>query len=151
VDIPQFAIARPNVASGQEPYPEGVNWLKAHAYRTVLHVRTPGEDDSAARLRFEQAGLRYVRLDVSPQTLSKDVVDQFSRIVTDPANLPLFVYDRDGSLAGGLWYLHFRLADQVSDEKARADAAQLGFKQDQDGPHKTMWVAVQNLLQNIKP
>lgn len=151
VDIPQFAIARPNVATGLEPYPDGVSWLKSHGYRNVLHVRAPGEDDSAARRRFEQGGLRYLSLELSPQSLTREVVEQFSRTVNDTSNQPLFVYDRDGSLAGGLWYLHFRLSDRVSDEKARADAAQIGFKQDQEGPHKTMWVAVQSFLEKINP
>ena len=34
---------------------------------------------------------------------------------------------------GGLWYLHFRLVDKLTDEKARANVSQLGFKEDQDG------------------
>jgi protein tyrosine phosphatase (PTP) superfamily phosphohydrolase (DUF442 family) len=151
VDIPQFAVAKPNVASGQEPYPEGVTWLKARGYRTVLHIRAPGEDDREARRRFEQNGLRYLFLEVSPQTLTKEVVDQFNRLVADPNNQPLFVYDRDSSLAGGLWYLHFRLVDKASDEKAREEAAQLGFKQNDEGPQKAMWLAVQNFLATMKP
>jgi protein tyrosine phosphatase (PTP) superfamily phosphohydrolase (DUF442 family) len=151
VDIPQFAIARPNVASGHEPFADGIGWLKSHGYRTVLHVRAPGEDDAAIRSQVEKAGLRFLTLDVSPQTLSREIVEQFNRLVTDTNNQPLFVYDKDSSLAGGLWYLHFRLFEKESGEKARADAAQLGFRQDQDGPHRTMWVAVQNYLSNAKP
>lgn len=151
VDIPQFAIARPNVASGHEPFAGGVAWLKAHGYRTVLHVRAPGEDDSAARRQFEQSGLRFLSLEVSPQTLSREIVDQFNRLVTDASLQPLFVYDKDSSLAGGLWYLHFRLSVKESEDKARADAAQLGFRQDQDGSHRTMWVAIQNFMRNEKP
>ncbi|HEY7310425.1 MAG TPA: hypothetical protein VH643_13755 [Gemmataceae bacterium] len=150
VDIPQFAVAKPNVASGQEPYPEGVAWLKSHGYRTVLHIRAPGADDREVRRRFEQSGLRYLFLEVSPQTLKKEVVDQFNRLVGDPNNQPLFVYDQDSSLAGGLWYLHFRLVEKASDEKARDDAAHLGFKQSDHGPHKAMWLAVQNFLATLK-
>ena len=41
VDIPQFAMVKTNIASGQEPFAEGVPWLKSHGYRTVLHVRQP--------------------------------------------------------------------------------------------------------------
>jgi len=151
VDIPQFTVVKTDVAYGQEPFADGVRWLKAHGYRTVLHLRAPGEDDKAAQAEFEKNGLRYLSLEVSPQTLSKDMVDQFNRLVADTANLPLFVYDKDSSLAGGLWYLHFRIVDKQTDEKARAAAAQLGFKEDQDGPHRTMWLAVQNYLQNEKP
>jgi protein tyrosine phosphatase (PTP) superfamily phosphohydrolase (DUF442 family) len=150
VDIPQFAAVKANIANGQEPFADGVNWLKAHGYRTVLHIRSPGEDDREARRSFEQSGLRYLSLEVSPQTLSKDIVDEFNRLVADPKNLPLFVYDKDSSLAGGLWYLHFRLVDKESDEKARDDAAHLGFKRDSSESHKAMWLAVQNYLGMMK-
>jgi protein tyrosine phosphatase (PTP) superfamily phosphohydrolase (DUF442 family) len=149
VDIPQFAMARPRVASGQQPFPDGVTWLRQHGYTTVLHVRAPGEDNAAARRQFEGRGLRYLSLEVSPKTLSKEIVERFNRIVTDEGNLPLFVYDRDGSLTGALWYLHFRLVDRLPDEKARTEAARLGFKPDTE--HLTMWLAVQNLLKDLNP
>jgi protein tyrosine phosphatase (PTP) superfamily phosphohydrolase (DUF442 family) len=151
VDIPQFAMVKTNIASGQEPFAGGITWLKAHGYRTVLHIRAPAEDDSAARRLYEQSGLRYLSLEVSPQTLSKAIVDQFNQLVADANNLPLFVYDKDGSLAGGLWYLHFRLADRATEEKARVEAERLGFKQERSDAHLKMWLAVQNLLKDLKP
>jgi protein tyrosine phosphatase (PTP) superfamily phosphohydrolase (DUF442 family) len=150
VDIPQFAAVKTNIASGQEPFPGGIAWLKSHGYRTVLHIRLPAEDDSTARKQFEQSGLRYLSLEVSPQTLSRQIIEQFNRLVADANNLPLFVYDKDGSLAGALWYLHFRLVDRATEEKAREDAERLGFRQDRSDAHLKMWLAVQNLLKDIK-
>jgi protein tyrosine phosphatase (PTP) superfamily phosphohydrolase (DUF442 family) len=147
IDIPQFAVVRTNVATGLQPFPDGVAWLKDHSYRVVLHVRPAGTDDTAARRQFEKYGLRYLAIDVDAQTLSKETVDQFNRLVGDEANLPLFVYDKDASLTGGLWYLHFRLVEGLSDEKARAEASRLGFRQETDDNHRTMWVAVQKLLE----
>jgi protein tyrosine phosphatase (PTP) superfamily phosphohydrolase (DUF442 family) len=139
-------MALPRVASGQQPYPDGVAWLAEHGYRTVLHIHAPGEDEAAARRLFEKHQIRYLSLEVSPRTLSRTVVDTFIRMVTDEANLPLFVYDRDGSLAGGLWYLYFRLHDRLDDEKARTEASRLGFRQDAEGPHREMWLAIQAFL-----
>jgi protein tyrosine phosphatase (PTP) superfamily phosphohydrolase (DUF442 family) len=147
IDIPQFAIARADVANGLQPFPDGVAWLQAHGYRAVLQIRAPGSDDSAARRLFEKYGLRYFSLEIEPRTLSKQTVDSFNKFVTDSANLPLFVYDKDGSLAGGLWYLHYRIVEGWSDEKARAETTRLGFRQDQDDNHRTMWIAVQKLLE----
>ncbi len=105
VDVPQFALAKDGVASGLQPFPDGIAWLQNHNYRTVLHLRAPSEDDSAARRQFEKRGLHYVSLEVAPNALSKDKVDLFDRLVTENANLPLFIYDKDGSLAGAMWYL----------------------------------------------
>ena len=146
VDVPQFAIAKDRVASGLQPFPDGIAWLYAHGYRTVLHVRAPGEDDSAARRQFEKRGLRYLSLEASPDTLSKAVVDEFDRVVTQENSLPLFVYDKDGAVAGGLWYLYFRTVEHASDERARSEAARLGLQPAEGGEQRTMWVAVQRYL-----
>jgi hypothetical protein len=147
-DVPGFTLVKPQVASGQKPFADGLNWLREKGYRTVLHVRLPGEEDTAARRQFEAKGFRYLSLDVSPLTLTPEVVDRFNRILTDSSNLPLYVYDRDASLVGGLWFLHFRTIDGLSNEKATAEAARLGFNPEADtGPHREMWLAVQKYLQ----
>ncbi len=148
VGIPQFAYpyADQKIASGLKPMLDGLDWLKANGYRAVLHLKAPGEDDAADRRLIEKLGLKYVSLDVSPQTLTKETVAAFVKVVGDPDNRPLFVYDRDGSLAGGLWYLHFRTVDKLGDEEARTRAARLGLKADEQ---RTLWVAVQKYLSQL--
>lgn len=150
--IPQFAVAKEKeqVATGLKPLLDGLDWLQANGYKTVLNLRQPGDDDSADRRQVEKRGLKYLSLEVSPATLNQAVVDDFNRLVADPANQPLFVYDRDGMVAGGLWYLHFRTVDRASDEEARARAARLGLKEDANGPHRAMWLAIQKLLSEHK-
>ena len=117
VDVPNFAVAKDRVANGLQPFPDGVAWLQTHQYRTVLHVRAPGEDDSAARRVFEKRGIRYLSLEASPTTLTKDVVEQFNRMVSEENGLPMFVYDKDGAVAGGLWYLYYRTSEKLTDER----------------------------------
>src|SRR5439155_6665891 len=97
-DVPGYTVVKPQVVSGQKPFADGLNWLKEKGYRNVLHIRPPGEEDTAARRQFEAKGFRYLSLEVSPQTLTPEVVARFNRTVTDSANLPLYVYDRDASL-----------------------------------------------------
>jgi hypothetical protein len=150
VGIPQFASVREGVSSGLKPLVDGgLDWLQANGYRTVLHVHLPGQDDSADRQQVEKHRMTYLSLEVLPRTLSQATVEQFTRIVNDPANRPLFVYDRDGDLAGGLWYLYFRTAEKATDESARARAARLGLKEDQEGAHRDMWLAIQKLLSTM--
>jgi protein tyrosine phosphatase (PTP) superfamily phosphohydrolase (DUF442 family) len=151
LDVPGFVQVKPRVANGQKPFPDGIAWLASQGYRTVLHLRRPGEDDSADRRLFEKRNLRFVSLEVSPARLTREVVGAFNRLVSDPNNQPLFVYDRDGSLAGGLWYLHFRTIERADDARARAEAARVGFNEEQDAEHRTMWVAVQAFLQDQNP
>ncbi|HZT79094.1 MAG TPA: hypothetical protein VFA26_02635 [Gemmataceae bacterium] len=152
VGIPQFATPKKGVASGLKPSLDGLDWLKANGYRTVLHLRRPGTPDAADRKQIEEVrGLKYCSLEVSPETLALKVVDQFNHLVNDANNRPLFVYDKDGVLAGALWYLHFRMIDQLSDADARARAAALGLKTDGDDEQRAMWLAVQKVLSGQQP
>jgi protein tyrosine phosphatase (PTP) superfamily phosphohydrolase (DUF442 family) len=147
VGIPQFATVKDGVTSGLKPLVDGgLDWLQAHGYRTVLHIHLPGQDDAADRQQVEKHGMHYLSLEVSPQTLTPAVVDQFNRYVADRANFPLFVYDRDGMLAGGLWYLYFRIVERESDAAATAHASRLGLKEDAAGVHREMWLAIQKFL-----
>jgi protein tyrosine phosphatase (PTP) superfamily phosphohydrolase (DUF442 family) len=146
VGIPQFAMAKDQVATGLRPLLDGVDWLQANGYRTVLHVHLPNEDDSADRRLVERRGLKYLSLAVSPQTLTRAQADAFNRLVSDTTTYPLFVYDRDGMLAGGLWFLYSRFAEGATDEVARAKAAALGLKDDVGGEHRLMWLAIQRVL-----
>jgi protein tyrosine phosphatase (PTP) superfamily phosphohydrolase (DUF442 family) len=149
VGIPQFTEVqgKDKIAVGLRPsLDEGLDWLQSNGYRTVLLVRLPGEEDQADRKQVEKRGMKFLTVEVSPLTLSKDIVEQFNRIVADKGVLPLFVYDRDGSLAGALWYLHFRSAELQPDDAARLRAGALGLREDRDGSHRDMWLAIQNYL-----
>jgi protein tyrosine phosphatase (PTP) superfamily phosphohydrolase (DUF442 family) len=149
VGIPQFALAeeKSHAASGLTPFDEGLGWLKAHGYRAVLHLRPPGQKNDAERERVEtKHGLKYLSLEVSPETLTRATEDRFNKIIGETANQPLFVYDEDGVLAGGLWYLHFRFSAGMSDEQARAQARSLGLRDDPSGEAGVMWLAIQKYL-----
>lgn len=151
IDLPGFVIAQPGVATALMPFPDGIDWLAKKGYRTALHLKPASEDGAAAKRQFEKKGITYIALDVSPATLTAEVVEEFSRLVQDTDKHPLFVYDKDGSLAGGLWYLHHRLTLKATDEKARAEATRLGLRMDDDAEHKTVWIAIQALLKKSAP
>jgi protein tyrosine phosphatase (PTP) superfamily phosphohydrolase (DUF442 family) len=147
VGIAQFAPAKDNVATGLRPLlDEGLDWLKAHGYRSVVQIQLPGANDSPDRKQVEKRGMKYLSLELSPQSLSKENVEEFNRIVRDTSGQPVFIYDRDGALASALWYLYFRTVDQFPDDVARVRARSLGLREDRDGTHRDMWLAVQKYL-----
>ena len=129
---------------------DGVDWLKQNGYRAVLHLLQPGEDDAAERKLFEMRGLKYLSLEISPQTLSRTVVEEFNRAVGDRTNQSLFMYDKNGALTGSLWYLHFRTVEALPEDDARIKAARLGLKSEPEGDHKNMWLAIQKYLSGQK-
>jgi uncharacterized protein (TIGR01244 family) len=146
VGIPQFAQVRERVSGGLRPLlDDGLDWLKDNGYRTVVHVRGPGTADNADRKQVEKRGMHYVALEVSPQTLTKKTVEDFGKLIADDAAQPVFVYDRDGALAGSLWYLHFR-REGASVDEARQKAAALGLREDRAGTHREMWQSARVLF-----
>jgi protein tyrosine phosphatase (PTP) superfamily phosphohydrolase (DUF442 family) len=151
VEIPGFTIVREQVASGRKPFSEGFDYLKRNGYAAVLYMHEPGEDYSADKREAEQRGLKYFTIDVSAKTLGRPVVEQFNRLVGEAGNRPLFVYDRNGQLAGALWYLHFRTVEQMSDEAAREKATALGLKTQKENLNQPLWLAIQKYLSEQAP
>ena len=152
IDLPGFAEAVPGVASGIKPFPDGVTLLAEKGYKAVLHVHAPGEDTTAARKVYERKGLRYLTLEASAKGLTRDVYEKFVGHVKDAGNQPLYVFDKDGAVVGGLWYLYYRVEMKEADEKARTEAQRLGLSFDADrADHREMLLAVQKLLDAMRP
>ncbi|MFL5340671.1 MAG: hypothetical protein ACJ8F7_11020 [Gemmataceae bacterium] len=145
VGIARFAEVKAGVASGDRPQPpEGLEWLKANRYQTVLHIRKPGPASTADREQAEKRGLKYLFLVVSPETLAAKMAD-FNTMIADAGIRPLFVYDSDGTLTGALWYLHLRSVEKMPPEAARLRARSLGLKDESTGEHAALWIAIQQV------
>jgi protein tyrosine phosphatase (PTP) superfamily phosphohydrolase (DUF442 family) len=130
--LPAFTTVKTEVASGRRPLLDGFDWLRDHGYRSVLHLRRDTDDDASDRRRAEQSGLAYAAMTVTDADLAGTIAEQFDRVVNDPSARPLYVYDRDGTLSGAMWYLHMRRVDRVSDAEARVRAARLGYTPGRD-------------------
>ena len=149
VGIADFTRAKVGVATGLKPDLDGLTWLKQNGYKTVLYLKRPGDEDGAHRQQVEKNGMRFLSLSVSPETLTPQAVAEFNQIINDAGGRPLFVFDRDGSLAGGMWYLHFRTSELLSDDEARLRAGRLGLKENGSAEQKLMWSAVQRHLEAL--
>ena len=150
IDLPGFTRARPGVASGLQPFPDGQDWLVRKGYKNVLHLRGSLDDTAAISRQYEKKGITYQSIVVSPATLTRDKVDEFVALVNDTSRHPLYVFDKDGAAAGAMWYLYHKLHLKVDDETARKEAGRLGLRED-DEEQKTYWVAIQNLLKKDEP
>lgn len=144
VGIPQFTPVQPQIAAGLRPDLDGLDWIQGNGYRTVIHVRPAGTDDAADRRQVEKRGLTYVGLDWSVPGMTRPPLEEFGRLVADPARRPVFVYDQDGTLTGSLCYLHARLHERLSEDEARTRAARLGLKGDAE--HRAAWAALAEFL-----
>jgi hypothetical protein len=149
--IPQFAEVKTNVYAGLRPGAAGLDWLQSNRLGTVVCLHSPGEDPAADKKETEARGLRFFAIEVSPQNLTKEGFDGFIKLVRDNAEKGIFVYDRDGSIAGPMWYLYLRMGEYLDDEPAQLRARSLGLQTNREGLQRDMWVAVQKLLSENNP
>ena len=78
--------------------------------------------------------------------MTREKADEFIKLIREGARTSIFVYDRDGALAGSMWYLYQRFGELHDDEPAQLRARPLGLQTNRDGQHREMWLAVQKLL-----
>jgi protein tyrosine phosphatase (PTP) superfamily phosphohydrolase (DUF442 family) len=150
VGVPGFVEVKPQVAAGQRPDLEGLDWLKVSKYRTVIHLHAAGAVTASDRDVVERRGMRYIAIEVSPETLSSAKLDQFSQAVNSLLDAPVFVYDGNGLFNGAMFYLHFRLTDRLSDDAARKKAATLGLRDSGTAEATSLWLAIQKLVNDSK-
>jgi protein tyrosine phosphatase (PTP) superfamily phosphohydrolase (DUF442 family) len=143
--IADFSRVKENVTAGLKPNLDGIRWLKDNGYVTILRLRKPTEEDTDQAL-IERQGMKYVSLPVAPELVNQRLIDEFNSIVKSESNRPLFVYDKDGSIAGSMWYLHFRIAESFKDDEALLRARQLGLSEDGNADQRALWLAVQKYL-----
>lgn len=146
VGIAGFDRARENNATGQRPTLEGLDWLQKSNYKTVVFLHLPGEATDADRQQIEKRGMTFVPIEINPRDLNRESVERFLRVQIDHRSDKLFVYDLDGSVAGAMWYLSFRIIDQDNDDIARIKAGSLGQGENRDSARDT-WQAVRKYLE----
>ena len=125
--IDEFTQVKDGVSAGRRPTLEGLDWLQAKGYKTVVHVRRPQDADETDRRQVERRGMKVVSLTVTPETLTQEWVDEFNKVVGDTAARPVFVYGQDPATAAVAWYLHLRTAEFQTHDEARVGATRLGL------------------------
>jgi protein tyrosine phosphatase (PTP) superfamily phosphohydrolase (DUF442 family) len=120
------------VATGHRPTLDGLDWLKAKGYKTVIHVRRPADADDADRRQVEKRDMKFVSLTVTPETLTQDWIEEFNKVIGDTTGRPVFVYGQDPATAAVAWYLHLRTAEFLTHDEARVRALRLGLDEKSD-------------------
>lgn len=130
LDIPRFLSIRNGVAVGRQPFPDGIVWLKDAGYRRVIHLAGPAEVDEAARKLFEREGIAYSRLELDPATMDRAGLLKFAEQLKSNANQPVFLFDRDGTRLGAVWFANRVIEEKADQTTAKFEAEQIGFAWD---------------------
>jgi protein tyrosine phosphatase (PTP) superfamily phosphohydrolase (DUF442 family) len=143
--ISRFRVVEPQLAGGCLPTAAGWAFLVEKGYKTVLDLRDRSEVQPADVAAADHAGLRYVALPITAETLDIGHVNRFQEEITLAGARPLFFFDSDGSRAAVMWYVRQAIVEKVEVKDAARDAEEIGPKIEK------YWIAAATLLDSLKP
>lgn len=140
--VPNYVRIGSGVAGGGQPALEAIPRLKELGFRTVVNLRTEGEDGylpgEAAAL--EGAGIRYVHVPLTAATLSAADVAAVRAVLDDPTAAPVLIHCTTGNRVGGMWAAVLASRGKALEE-AEAEGRRAGMHSD------AMTAAVRRLAQ----
>ena len=102
--VPGYRVVTPFLAAAAQPTLEGLTDVKAAGFKTVVSLRQPEEPGQQGEEETAQAlGLRFVRIPVTPASLSLEDVKAVERILDDPAAGPVLLHCHSANRVGGVW------------------------------------------------
>lgn len=140
--IARFKVVRPQIAGGSAPSDMGWSFLLEKGYRTVLDLRPTAEAKPNDVAAAHRAGLRYVLMPVTTETLDDGLMRRFSEELSQADNKPLFFFDNDGGRAAVLWYLHLVIEAKLDEPAAAREVSELGPREG------ALWLAATAYLES---
>ncbi|WP_053057701.1 fused DSP-PTPase phosphatase/NAD kinase-like protein [Rubrobacter aplysinae] len=117
------------VATAGQPSRKHLQSLAGAGYRTVLDLRAPEENrglDEPEAVR--EAGMQYINLPVTPDTLRDEIFDRFRQIMDDPARRPILLHCSSANRVGALLLPYMILEEEKSYEEASEIASRVGLR-----------------------
>jgi tyrosine-protein phosphatase SIW14 len=127
-DIPRFHMIAAGLYRGGQPARDGFDYLQKNGIKTVINLRSENDEEVIVK----KLGMKYVHIpmSISPWSRIPDAaIDQYFKVLNDPANYPIFFHcrrgaDRTGALAG-----FYRIAYQGWEPgKAYSEARSIGMR-----------------------
>jgi len=121
--IPNYRVIRPGLAAAGQPSPEAIGRLKEMGFKTVINLRTEKEGTRAEEQAVATAGLRYVWVPVSADTLSSADVDAVAKVLDDSAAGPVLLHCGSANRVGAIWtILQVRKGKTLAEAEAEGRA-----------------------------
>ncbi len=124
-----------HITVGPQPSEEELAQLAAQGTKSIVNLRTDGEEDqplspAAEGEAVRRLGLEYRHIPVSPQGMKPELVDRFrAEIAKLPA--PIHVHCASGKRAGAFSMMHAAVERGATGEQTLEEAKKMGFECDQ--------------------
>ena len=126
-DIPNYHLVRPGLATAGQPSEDALGKLKALGFKTVINLRTPGEQSAGVEEGAVRAqGLRYVSIPVDSATFGPAEVSAVQAVLDDESAAPVLLHCTTANRAAALWGLTEIQRGRAASE-VEAEAAKVGL------------------------
>ncbi|HEX4998649.1 MAG TPA: sulfur transferase domain-containing protein [Terriglobia bacterium] len=103
--------------------------IKKMGFKAIFNFRLAteqGADIEGETAAAKDAGIAFFHMPLSGSMPDPTVVDKFVKTIAEPGNQPAFIHCASGNRASALWYVKRVLVDKWEDDKAMAEATELG-------------------------
>jgi uncharacterized protein (TIGR01244 family) len=128
--ITNFAQVETTVACAGAITPSSVAGIKKMGFASIINLRVEtekGADIDAEAAAAKAAGINFVHIPFNASAPDPAVADRFIKTITDPGNVPAFIHCASGNRAAAMWMIKRVLVDNWDNDRASAEAAQLGL------------------------
>jgi protein tyrosine phosphatase (PTP) superfamily phosphohydrolase (DUF442 family) len=104
--------------------------LKERGYKSIVNLREATEVGAAipeSRAMASANGLKFIHLPLNAAKPDEAVVDEFIKVVTDPANQPVFINCGSANRVGAVWLAKRMLVDKWDEARALEEAKFIGL------------------------
>ena len=109
--------------------PEAITELKRRGFTSIINFRTESENGATVEAGIQAAlaaDLKYFHMPF--RTPTKETTDEFLKVVSDPANQPVFIHCGSANRVGGMWLIKRVKLDGWNVEAATAEAETIGLR-----------------------
>jgi uncharacterized protein (TIGR01244 family) len=120
------------VTVGPQPSEEEIAQLAQDGFQTVVNFRTDGEEEqplspAAEGEKVESAGMKYLNIPVSMESMGPEQVDQFRSQFKDLSK-PLYAHCKSGKRAGAMVMMHMAVEQGMTGDQTLQKAEDMGFE-----------------------
>jgi uncharacterized protein (TIGR01244 family) len=126
-EVPNYRLVRPGLATAGQPPLDALPKLKSLGFKTVINLRTEKEGAREEQAAVEAAGLRYVWVPVSVESISLEDVRAVGGVLDDPEAGPVLLHCNSANRVGAVWAV-LQARKGKSLEEAEAEGRAIGLR-----------------------
>jgi len=131
-DVPRVLCLDQDFTTGAQPTDQAYAKAAANGFRSVLSLRAGNEGVDLFRERaiVEKSNLRYFNIPVVSSAPQPEQVDEFIRIVREPANHPMLINCASANRVGAFMMIYRVVELGWPEDKAFEEATKIGLSSD---------------------